>query len=477
MEHVITFFETIRWKDLVDIIVNSYILFRLYALFRGTAVFRVLIVIAFLWFIQRMAVSMELIVTSWILQGITAAVALLIIVIFRNEIRSVLQAKNLKALFWGMPKRSQETPVDIMVETIYEMARRHIGALLVLPGKDDLDEFIHSGIEWGGMISREMILTIFWHDNPVHDGAVLIQGNRVAEVGAVLPLSHREDFPLHYGTRHRAAAGLAENTDALVITVSEERGSVSAAKGDRIWGVGGKKELEHLLVEHIGGSEKGERTSLKGKLEPGIAAVLSVLLISGVWFSFTRGFETFVMLEVPIEYRNRNSRMEILDTSVDAVRLHLIGSGPLIKSIRPEQVRIRLDLGSIAAGSNSLTITQEQISLPPGVTLKRIEPQNVDVTLDVIKKMVLPIQVDWIGTLPEPLILSKAETLPDRIDVIGPAGVLDNISTIYTEKVPLEGIVKTGEMTVKLVLPESLKTPPESPDRIKIKYVVKQRVK
>ncbi|MDY7036144.1 MAG: diadenylate cyclase [Thermodesulfobacteriota bacterium] len=476
MDHLINFLESIRWKDIFDITLNSYILFRLYVLFRGTTVFRVLMGIAFLWFFQRMAVSMELIVTSWVLQGITAAAAFLIIVLFRNEIRSVLQAKNLMLILWGIPKRSEETPVDIIVDGVFEMARRHMGALIVLPGKDDLQEFIHSGISWGGIISREMILSIFWNDNPVHDGAVVIRGNQISEVGAVLPLSHRKDFPSHYGTRHRAASGLAENTDALVITVSEERGNVSAAKGDRIRGIRGKDELKRLLMEHAGVSEKKEKTSFQRKLEPGMAALLSVLLISGVWFIFTRGFETLIMLEVPIEYKSRNPLMEILDTSVDAARLHLIGSGPLIKSIRPEQVRIRIDLGGALAGSNTMTITKEHISLPPGVTLKKIEPQAVEVTLDVIKKAVLPIQVDWVGNLAEPLILAEVETLPQRMHVEGPARALKNISTIYTEKVPLDGIDKTGEMTVKLALPESLKKLPASVEKIKIMYVVKQRL-
>jgi len=98
-----SFLSSMRWQDAVDIIFNSYILFRLYILFRGTNVFRVITGIAILWFFQRMAFALGLIVTSWVMQGFTAVAALIIIIVFRNEIRSVLQAKNLRAILWGFP--------------------------------------------------------------------------------------------------------------------------------------------------------------------------------------------------------------------------------------------------------------------------------------------------------------------------------------------------------------------------------------
>ncbi len=476
MNHFFTFITTIRWQDAVDIILNSYIVFRLYVLFRGTIVFRVLIAIAVLWFFQRSAVSLGLIVTSWAIQGITAAAALLIIVVFRNEIRSVLQTKNLKTILWGTSRKGIETPLEVIVESIYDLARKNIGALIVFPGKEDLKEYIHSSISWGGTLSKEMLASIFWPDNPVHDGAVIIQGNQVKEVGAILPLSHRQDLPSHYGTRHRAAAGLSENTDALVIVVSEERGSVSFAKGSRMEGIKGKEELYPLLHQHFG-MEQQQARYLKGrKLEPGIAALISVLFISAVWFSFTRGQDTLVTLEVPIEYINRDPKMEIIETSVNTVQLQLSGSGALIKSTRPEQIRVRADLAKALSGSNTYSITRENITLPPGLTLIDIDPPAVKVRLDVMIKKTLPIQVDWVGQLREDLILTAVKVIPESIEVIGGSRILENISTIYTEQVPLDSIERSGNMTVKLALrPASLKTSPESKDRVSIEYVIKKR--
>jgi DNA integrity scanning protein DisA with diadenylate cyclase activity len=173
MEKLLLFISTIRWQDFVDICVNSYILFRFYVLFRGTNVFRVLIGMTVLWFLQRIAISLGLIVTSWVVQGIVAVGAIIIIVVFRNEIRRVLQAKNLKSILWGFSYKSAITPTEIIADSVFEMAQRKCGALIVFPGKEDLSDAVRGGTPWRGLITKEMITSIFWPDNPVHDGAAI----------------------------------------------------------------------------------------------------------------------------------------------------------------------------------------------------------------------------------------------------------------------------------------------------------------
>ena len=478
MNTLVSFFSSLRWQDAIDIVFNGYILFRLYVLFRGTNVFRVLVGIAFLWFFQRMAVSLGLIVTSWVMQGITAVAALIIIVVFRNEIRSVLQAKKLGAILWGIPGKGLNTPIEIVVDSVYELAERHEGALIVFPGKEDLTEAIHSGIPWNGLVSKEMILSIFWNDNPIHDGAAIIQGNYVKEVSAILPLSHQKDLPSHYGTRHRAAVGLAEVTDAMVIVVSEERGHVAVARDGNISVVGGKEKLEQILREHVGENPKERGYPKREKIELGVAALTSVILIAAVWFSFTRGMNTLIALEIPIEYTNRDPATEILDTSVNSVLVHLSGSGALIKSIRPDQVRVRADLSRGVIGRNAFTISREDVTLTPGVILRKVEPATVDVTLDKSVEKEVPIQVDWVGTLPQGLILIETRLEPSRVKLVGGSLVLEKISTIYTEQVPLDAIEKTGSMTVRLALdPGALRVAAGSNGKVEVTYTIKKRIK
>ncbi|MBL7180674.1 MAG: diadenylate cyclase [Pseudomonadota bacterium] len=476
MNALFSFFAILRWQDVFDILLNSYILFRFYVLFRGTTVLRVIAGIAILYVFRQIAVFFGLILTSWALQGIMAVAALIIIIVFRNEIRSVLQAKNLKTILWGVPQKPFHTPMKIIAESIGTLSRRHIGALMVFPAKDDLEEVVQKGVRWNGLASKEMITSIFWPDNPVHDGAAIIHGDRITEVSVILPLSHSDDLPSRYGTRHRAALGLAEVTDALIVVVSEETGRVVVAKNSKIIEIRSSDELIKNLRAHAGISEEDQGLLRKSRFELGSAALLFIILVTGVWFSFSKGLDTLITLEIPVEYTTRDPSMEIIDTSANAVSLQLGGSGTLIKSMRPEQVHVRLALDKAVAGRNTFSITKDNITLPPGIYLKKITPSVVEATLDTTIKKKLPVQVDWVGKLPENLMLSKVKVDPETIEIVGGNRILNNISTIYTEKAQLDNIRESGNLTLSPVLdPASLKIASDSKNKINVSYVIKPR--
>lgn len=476
MENILLFISTIRWQDVVDISVNSYILFRFYVLFRGTNVFQVLVGMTVLWFLQRIAISLGLIVTSWVVQGIVAVGAIIIIVVFRNEIRRVLQTKDIKSILWGLSYKTATTPTEIITETVFQMAARKCGALIVFPGKEDLSGMVQGGTPWKGVITKEMIASIFWPDNPVHDGAAIVRGDQITVVGTILPLSGREDLPSHYGTRHRAALGLAEASDALVIVVSEERGDVLVAKGNRLREIKQKRTLEHNLQEHLGTAAVDKLTVRKEGLEIAAAAMLSILFITGIWFSVSRGQDTLVSLDIPVDYINRTAGTEIVDTSATSVSLVLGGSGALVKSITPDQVSVRLDLSKALIGPNSFFITSENISLPPGIVLREVTPSEVDVLIDETIKKELPVQIDWAGKLSDDLLLVNSVTNPAKVEVAGSKRILEEIVTIYTEKVLLDELSGKGEISANLVLsPASLKIAPGSKDKVTIQYLIRKR--
>ncbi len=476
MDNFLFLISSLRWQDIVDIGLVSYILLRFYVLFRGTNAFRVLIGILILWFFQQVAVSMGLVVTSWVVQAVVAVGAIIIIVIFRNEIRNVLLARNLKSIFWDFSSKTVITAIETIVQSVHEMAQHKCGALIVFPGKEDLEEVVLGGIAWKGEISKEMILSIFWPDNPVHDGAAVIQGDQIKQVAAILPLSRRDDLPSYYGTRHRAALGLAEATDALVIVVSEERGDVVVARDSQLKIVKQKRRLGQILQEHLGVALKKGRESRKEKLAFIAAALFSVVLTTGVWFILSRGVDTLVTLPVPLEYTKRDLAMEIVKTSVNTVNLELEGSGALIKSIRPDQVQIRLDLSKSKAGPNTFTISRKNISLPPGIVLKGVTPSVVDVDLDVLIKKELPVQIDWVGRLPDHFILEEATVEPQTVEIIGGKRMLEKMTTLYTEKVPINNLEVEGVITANVALnPASLKIAPGSEEKVTIRYLTRLR--
>ncbi len=470
------FFESIRWQDALDILLNSYILFRLYVLFRGTNILRVLIGILFLLYFQRVAATTGLILTSWVIQGVTAAAALIIIVVFRNEIRIVLQTRNFKRFFFGIPHKPASSSIKMITKSIFDLADRQCGALLVFPGQEDLQEVVHSGIRLDGRISEEMIKSIFWRDNPVHDGACIILDDQITEVGVILPLSRRRDLPSHFGTRHRAAMGISEESDALALVVSEESGRVSCARDGQIQTVRHQAQLEQILKEHTGFEQKQQHNAARFNIQKIVAALLIIMVVTGVWFTITRGLQTVITVEVPVKFMNLSDKMEILETSRHKVRLQLSGSEMLIQTLRPDAIDVRIDLSQAAPGNNRFAVSKDNMSLPPGIELNKVEQPYIDVKLDEIIQKSLYVQVRWIGQLKDNLLMESVSTDPKRVTVTGTRRILSTVSTVYTEPVVLDNIKKSGRIWGKLVFDtKNLKPEPDFNPQVAIYFIIKNR--
>jgi len=148
-----------------------------------------------------------------------------------------------------------------------------------------------------------------------------------------------------------------------------------------------------------------------------------------------------------------------------------------MRSLRPEQVNVRIDLSKTGVGQNTVPITKESIALPPGISLKKVEPTAVTVTLDTVITKEVPVQVDWVGTLPEDLLLAEVRLEPQMIEVRGGKEALESVSTIYTEPVSLDNLEPSGTITVRLALnPASLGIASGSKDKVTVEYVTKQRL-
>jgi diadenylate cyclase len=474
MNNIFSFIQNLRWQDFIDIVINSYILFRIYVLFRGTTTFRVMMGITGLLFFQQIATALGLVVTSWLIQGITTVAAIIIIVIFQYEIRGVFQTTKWKNILWGIPKSYKVTPSETIVETIFDFSENRTGALIVFPGKENLYSSIQRGIPWQGRISKEMLNTIFWHNNPVHDGAIIIEGDKVAEVACILPLSERKDLPSYFGTRHRAAAGLAEISDALVVVVSEERGTVTAVKGTNIERIKRKQDLNYAIDLHLG--KKNERGIVrKETFQLSIAAILSVVLIASIWSNFLRNSDTLINLEVPIQFKNRQSGMEVVEVSENSVNLQISGSNALLRSISSDKLYVEINLENVDIGENNFTLTSKNIQLPPGISLNQITPSTVNVLIDFIETKDLPVQVDWIGKLSQQFRLSSAYVEPSTVRITGRSLLLKNLKTVYTKKVSLDIIEKSGIIFAGVAVDSPMKIAAGQNETIKIKYNVLDR--
>jgi uncharacterized protein (TIGR00159 family) len=159
---------------------------------------------------------------------------LILIIVFQPELRKALALLGEPRLKGGSKIAGLEAYLDEIIRAVIVLANRQIGALIVIERNTDLTEFIQAGTKLDSLISRDILISLFIPYSPLHDGAVIISNNKITYAGTILPLTKKENLDKRFGTRHRAAIGITEETDAICIVVSEERGSISIAYSGRI---------------------------------------------------------------------------------------------------------------------------------------------------------------------------------------------------------------------------------------------------
>lgn len=474
MEQLTLLFSGWRWQDVLDIVFNAYILFRLYVLFRGTNVLRVLLAVVAMWIIGRIASGMGLVITNWVMQGVITVATFIIIIVFRSEISGVVRTRSLKFFLWEIPKTQINTPVTIIRDAVVELAESKIGALIVMPLKTGVDSIIGSGTDINASLSREMLVNIFWPGSPLHDGAAVIQRGKITRAGTILPLSQNRHLASKYGTRHRAALGLTEQSDALVIVVSEERGRVSLVKDSKIHEVRDTDKIEPLIKQYTGGPEPLTRMRRQTR-ELLAAAMICLLCTTGLWLSFSRGMETLANYDVPIEFINPDKKMNIIYSSASNARLLISGARPLVNALTLDQMSIKISLDGTVVGKNELAVTRQNVQLPPGIRLKNIEPDQVELTLDAMAEKQVPVQADFSGKLADGLIMTRIQVIPETVRITGGELSLDSVTTVFTEKIPLGDLTKSGFVNVALVMNPATVRLDDKYGKVQIRYTISER--
>lgn len=215
-----------RWIDLVDITIVAFVIYRLMLLVKGTRAERMLWGLAVIVLVYFISQRMELFTLHWILSNFLSSIVIIVIVVFQRDIRRVLVHVG-RTSFFGRGDGFKKGLFEELAKAAFQMAGKKIGALIVLEKDVGLRDYLDMGVEVDAKVSSEMLLSIFNPSSPVHDGAVIIRNARISRVGCFLPLTGDQEISASLGTRHRAALGLAEETDAVIIVVSEETGEVS----------------------------------------------------------------------------------------------------------------------------------------------------------------------------------------------------------------------------------------------------------
>lgn len=227
-----TVLQSFRLRDAIDILLVAAVLYRVFIMFKGTRAVQMLAGLGGLMIASFLARRLELFSTAWILDNFWSFWVLALIVLFQPELRRALAQIGQSPLLQGMTRAGREERSHVMgdvVKAAEALAAKRMGALIVMERSAGLRQYAELGVPLDALVSADLLVSLFLPYSPLHDGAVLIHGNRVAAAGCFLPLSRNTQLGRAMGTRHRAALGLSEETDAVVLAVSEETGRISLA--------------------------------------------------------------------------------------------------------------------------------------------------------------------------------------------------------------------------------------------------------
>lgn len=217
-------------RDTLDVLVVAVGIYWLLLLIKGTRAIQILVGLGALIGLRVAADFLELLTLAWLLDNFLGPAVLIVVILFQADIRRGLGRLG-RGFFPRLSERQESQIVEEVVRAAQVLSARRIGALIVLERRTGLDDQVEAGTPLDAAVTQELLATIFQPSSPLHDGAVLIQQGRISHAGAILPLTLRTDLPEGVGTRHRAAVGITEETDAAVIVVSEETGSISVVMG------------------------------------------------------------------------------------------------------------------------------------------------------------------------------------------------------------------------------------------------------
>lgn len=265
--------------NIIDIIIVAFFVYQLLRISRGTRATELMKGILVIILVKLFSSFFQLHTTEYIVDFIIQWSAIALIVIFQPELRRGLQHIGRGSLF-SIRKQADpvEEAIDEIVEAVQYMGRRRIGALISIEGEASLSEYIKTGIELDARISSEIIINAFIPNTPLHDGAMIISNLKIAAAASYLPLSESAAIPKKYGTRHRAAIGLSEETDAITVVVSEETGLISIAHRSNLMADLSTDGLREYLQEQLVPDEnQGERNKFLESIAGIVDAIRKVV--------------------------------------------------------------------------------------------------------------------------------------------------------------------------------------------------------
>lgn len=375
----------IRWQVVADFLILAVAFYALLRWAISARALRIALSVLGLHVLALLARNLDLVITSWVLDASAVLAILVLLLVFQPELRRAFMRVDSVLRRWPHPVVLGSQANRALATASFELAQSHLGALVVVTRQDSIAELIEGGVAIGASVSAELLYAIFEKLSPLHDGAVIITDDRLAKANVVLPLSRSQDLPSFYGTRHRAAMGLAERCDALVVVVSEERSEVTLMEGRTIRHVKEPEEFIAILEGLLQHKRESSSDRIRRMLFANLGLKFAALgLAAVVWsMSFLASGTTIRTVSAPVEFSNVPPGMQVAGQSTDALEVQLRGSPWIMESVNPGALVARFDLRTLQAGWQTMRFRPNSLNLPPGIVVDRVTPQILRV--DIIR--------------------------------------------------------------------------------------------
>ncbi|HEX9879246.1 MAG TPA: diadenylate cyclase, partial [Candidatus Binatia bacterium] len=334
--------------------------------------------------------QLDLQLTTWILQGFFAIFLIIIVVIFQEELRQIFE----RIAIWSLGR--QDSPavrseaVDVIVGTLADLAKDRIGAIIVIPGNQPIDRHINGGIELDGKLGENLLKSIFDPHSAGHDGAVIVEKDRVSRFAVQLPLSKDFRQLSKVGTRHSAALGLAELSDALCLVVSEEKGRISVGRDGTLRQVDNLQELGSLVQGFLRDkfpSHNPRTVSRQLLRENWVEKAVSVSLAIGLWYVFIPGSKILeVTYQVPVHIEHLPTDMVLETVEPPHVSVTFGALNRAFYLFEPKKLEAKVDASLAVLGRRTFQITAEDLNYPKNLTVKELTPDTVKISVKVSAK-------------------------------------------------------------------------------------------
>lgn len=379
----------VRPVDVLDVLLVSMLFYLVIVWMRRARAGLPLVGMAILGGVYLAARQLELHLTAWIFQGFFAIFVIILVVIYQRELRQLFE----RIAVFGLARRSSvdrpsSATQDCLLRAVREFQKDRTGALIVLCGREPMERFLEGGVPLDGRVSDGLLASLFDPHSAGHDGALVVRGDRVVAFSAHLPLS--TDFTQlgNRGTRHSAALGLSERTDALCLVVSEERGLVSVARDGVLREIPDPKELETLVrdfVESVQPSLPRGHRIVRALRQHWVERLAAVALAAGLWAAFVPGSQVLEQtFDVPIHLENLPPGFSVEKIEPANAQLRLSGTRRDFFLLDRAKVDVRIDATAVGMGRRNFEIDREDLVLPTGFELVEVKPGRVKLSVKMM---------------------------------------------------------------------------------------------